>query len=686
MNATFRRTLALGVIGAFTLSALAGVTARRLGSDQELNDAIQQQSWVCEGRIGGTTTFEADIGQFTSAPAATAEFAWQNDVAVDYTVSYTAATNTVRFQLGNPVVVNLTFNPPTGFNTLYIRSRAVNDGSRSRVRILPELPSLPNPVVQADGAPQAPAVFPHVDIVELKDAFSNEFDFSISGKVKFNWTGNTPTQSRLSFQFIGALNLGSDDDNRGQVGKKGALLIYPKLELRWRDGFGGGAVDNNVIASQDLIQDTIISLSNDGEQGVWVKGYYVHGDEPLLAVDADDNGSVTPAVPNSPDEREHTGWNFVDFTGRLTRENPVYWSINTGGPAFTAGNTNGIASFRILDPDSGIDPGRPDPLGTGDRALRGYMVLWATNPNEEPVAWNRLTGAATIVNYAENSAYEYLPYAFQALADVEDPMTPFGSMPGALLLNGEPGGYDNAPDKLLLDFYADPNPGLVDPDSGTVLIPPTYNTALSGAGVSTSLNTELTLVPVSVSFSQGDGPFLVPAVFNVWNENEARLSFDQQVAVVCFKSDWLRNYLVQFQIDILGTNRGKCRIDSIMDGYVPEPKGDSAGGRPGLPVAIPVLSSAMVGVQTKWIAYDPDLNNFEVGKPRAATTLVGQQVDDDNGMFAGYFGAYNVIAFDRPLGSGNIDNPTNPADRIGQLDMEGNRYQPVDPTDTRGSR
>ncbi len=55
-----------------------------------------------------------------------------------------------------------------------------------------------------------------------------------------------------------------------------------------------------------------------------------------------------------------------------------------------------LGSFTVLDP--GTPPGRPDPEGTGERALRGFIVAWAVNEAGHEIRWNHLTGAATIVH------------------------------------------------------------------------------------------------------------------------------------------------------------------------------------------------------------------------------------------------------------------------------------------------
>ena len=52
--------------------------------------------------------------------------------------------------------------------------------------------------------------------------------------------------------------------------EKGSLVIFPKVEIRW-----GGE------APHRLIQDTILSLTNDAGQDVEVQLYFINGDPPL---------------------------------------------------------------------------------------------------------------------------------------------------------------------------------------------------------------------------------------------------------------------------------------------------------------------------------------------------------------------------------------------------------------------
>ncbi|MCP4594098.1 MAG: hypothetical protein GY842_25495, partial [bacterium] len=153
--------------------------------------------------------------------------------------------------------------------------------------------------------------------------------------------------------------------DRVSASEKGSILIYPKIELRWNE-------------TGRLIQDTFIDLTNDHEDLVELKGYYVNGDPPMAAT----NG-----------EREHPGWNSKGFSFDLTGNQPSYWSAATGQP----GPDQSVAKFTSLDP--GSPPGRPDPSGSTKRVLRGYLIVWATTDTGEEIRWNHLKGDAVIINY-----------------------------------------------------------------------------------------------------------------------------------------------------------------------------------------------------------------------------------------------------------------------------------------------
>ncbi|MCP4593103.1 MAG: hypothetical protein GY842_20400, partial [bacterium] len=242
-------------------------------------------------------------------------------------------------------------------------------------------------------------------------------------------------------------------DVRGGITQKGSLIVFPKVELRWR------FIENQWT----LIQDTFLDLTNDNEDEVDVLIYYVNGDEPMAAT----NG-----------EREHRGCNFEPISKTLTGNQPAYWSAYTGmpGPDGTS-----MPSWTLLDPGPADQPGRPANDGSNDRVLRGYVLVWAVDDfgdGDREISWNHLKGDALLINYVDLTAWEYNTWAFQSV----DPAVQLGEAtgtPGTLLLDGEE--YEIVPGQLLLDFYA----------SGTVL---PFNQQ-QGWSVKV-VDTDLTLLPM----------------------------------------------------------------------------------------------------------------------------------------------------------------------------------------------
>jgi hypothetical protein len=313
--------------------------------------------------------------------------------------------------------------------------------------------------------------------------------------------------------------------------EKGSLLIFSKVEIRWD-------------ATGSLIQDTFIDISNDYPEDVRVLMYFVNGDDELDKCDKVDlKDEDDPAVCDDGDKaRRHPGWNWVDNEIMLTKNQPAYWSAATGLPF-------GVSPFTVLDPGPANAPGRPDPEGTGERVLRGMVYAWAINADGEEIRWNHLKGDATIVNYLENSAWEYNAWSFQVVAGVAN-----GAQtgdPGTLNLDGAE--YGLGFDQLLMDFYA----------AGSM----PFNTAGPGpqAGV-TNVDTDLTLHPISLDARQeSDGPITTKAHFDVWNEDEVKFSGAYR-CITCWDQWLLSRHGIpnHFAVNNLGTNKGKARIDGLQ--------------------------------------------------------------------------------------------------------------------------
>ncbi len=312
-------------------------------------------------------------------------------------------------------------------------------------------------------------------------------------------------------------------DDRVDISRKGSLLVYPKVEIRWApDGEG-----------YSVTQDTFLTITNDFPADVKIQYYFVNGDEPLDPVFCCD--------PQELIERGHPGWNWVDCQNTLTDDQSIYWSALTGYP-------HGCQPFTVLDP--GTPPGRPNldsDAPEGGRYLRGFVVAWAVNDSGQEIRWNHLSGTAALVNYAAGTAWEYNAYAFRALTSAPQGSQSDG-VPGQLLMNGEE--YDMNFNMLVLDFFADG----------------CYPFNAGGAGYGTlGLHTDLTLLVMGLDLRQdNNGPTTTKAKFDIWNSNEVRFSGTER-CITCWDQTLLGDYDApnHLIVENLQTEKGKARIDGL---------------------------------------------------------------------------------------------------------------------------
>lgn len=321
----------------------------------------------------------------------------------------------------------------------------------------------------------------------------------------------------LGFVLAGSAFAQTASPFRTSTVKKGSLLIFPKVELRW---------DN----SGKLTQDTIITLVNDFTRDVKVKLYFVNGDAPTDAVYAD-------ALQTILVERKHNGWNQVDCAITLTDNESTYLVMSSG--------VGGCQRFTILDP--GTPPGRPNLEPDGGRVLRGFVIAFAVDENQAEISWNHLSGHADLIHYGLRSAWEYQAYAFQAMNPTNG--APTDGTPGELSMDGQE--YDYSFNTLLFDFFA------------------VGSTAFSNGGVTVMLDTDLTLMPASVDLRQDScGPITTKAHFDIWNANEDFRSGTAR-CITCWDQTLLSAYSVNNGLDNnfiladLGTDKGKARIDGM---------------------------------------------------------------------------------------------------------------------------
>jgi hypothetical protein len=123
--------VSLVLIGGLASTAGAELfTSHVTDSEMLLLMPEDELSFTAEGRIGGVSTFELDLGRTTAVPAQTAEYGWQSGVPEPFTVAYDAGTNTASFSLGGVV---LSYQPDRYFNEIFVRTRAVDDGCAATV-------------------------------------------------------------------------------------------------------------------------------------------------------------------------------------------------------------------------------------------------------------------------------------------------------------------------------------------------------------------------------------------------------------------------------------------------------------------------------------------------------------------------------------------------------------------------
>ena len=261
-------------------------------------------------------------------------------------------------------------------------------------------------------------------------------------------------------QDAGTNTTAGEIPDRVKLNRKGSLLLYPDVQLRWSaDG-------------TELLEDTFIELTNTFPEDVHLRIQAVNGDEPL---------------PNA-----EPGWNTKCCTITLTQDQPVYWSAATGLP-------DGCA-FTELDPDG---PGRPDPeTAMATRVLRGFLLIWAVDENGDEISWNFLTGSATHVGYSDGFMWEDRPYAFQAVSAPRG--EPTNSVPRELLLDGVE--FDQPHNDLIMSFLA------------------AGSTVLSHGGVVVQSDGRLVLFPMDMDFRSVGEPVTTKADARITNEFESTFS------------------------------------------------------------------------------------------------------------------------------------------------------------------
>lgn len=324
--------------------------------------------------------------------------------------------------------------------------------------------------------------------------------------------------------------------DRVSASEKGSLLVYPKVEVRW---------DSNGY----LIQDTFVTINNDFNADVDIQMYFVSE----ICTD-------------------------VDNVITLTHNEPAYWSVATGLP-------KGVSPWTVLGTPY------PDPDGSTDYVMRGFIVAWAIDNEYAQIRWNHLYGGATIIDYAWGAAWEYSAYAFAVVDENVANGDPIGTA-GTINLDGIEYAYGF--DKLLLDFFA----------SGSL--------AFSGDGCLVINDTDLTLLITDMDLRQETtGPKHTKAKFEIWNQNEVGFSGME----FCF-CKWVEVKLSclggHFLVDNLQTCKGRARIDGVASPTVCD-----------WPPFIVSEDVVLLGVEAKYLGF---LCLQGIDLAEAGTTLAGSGV------------------------------------------------------------
>ncbi len=186
-------TIASLIILISVFSASGTWITQHLSSDSALVALLTDTLFIAEGRIGdlgGSQTFELDIGPHTANPAQTAQYDWPNGVAVPFTVSYDEVMKEASFAMGGTTLV---YSPIPGFEEIFVRTRAVDENTSVVVDELILEGEAVGDISSASG-PDG------LDILWIRGATLSD-GFVFTGQATLSWSGTPPTQSRLAFQI-----------------------------------------------------------------------------------------------------------------------------------------------------------------------------------------------------------------------------------------------------------------------------------------------------------------------------------------------------------------------------------------------------------------------------------------------------------------------------------------------------
>lgn len=175
----------------------AALTLNTFSSDP----VIQNTAVVSEGRIGdlgGSATYELDIGATTSAPSQTAQFGWTSGTAQPFTLTYNNLNNLVSFTVGGNTLTYTPVSHVTVSSELYLRVHV--PGSTGPINsivlsncVLNGTPILAKPSASSDTGTGTYVL--EVSGVDLSNGFT------LTGYSKMNWAATSQPQSDFAYQI-----------------------------------------------------------------------------------------------------------------------------------------------------------------------------------------------------------------------------------------------------------------------------------------------------------------------------------------------------------------------------------------------------------------------------------------------------------------------------------------------------
>ncbi len=305
--------------------------------------------------------------------------------------------------------------------------------------------------------------------------------------------------------------------------------------------------------------DTVIQLVNAGERrNIDALCFYVNANGHCSNNNRICNPSETPSGCD-PGATCNPGWVETDFRLTLTKRQPISWRISEGLPFLPCDPSNPTPESCTLD-----DQGNPIfnsgniPLVNEDPFI-GELKCIQIDESENPVEFNDLMGAATIISAAPTAA---------AIDVNKQNAIGIQAIPGrldeneVLCLGGEPNDdcpngaeYVGCPQTLIMDHFFD---NAVVPEEGTEVV------------------SRLTLVPCNQDFgnSQSNLTARTTIQFLVYNEYEQR--FSTSIRIACFEDRQLSDidtrlgdaddYASIFNVSVQGTVSGQTRIRAVSVG------------------------------------------------------------------------------------------------------------------------